>query len=267
MSDLISLRSEEFNRVKRYFYPGAHVLELGGGNGFQASLIHSLGANVKSIDVAKPAHEKPFFDVQIYDGFNIPFPNASFDIVFSSNVLEHVRHINIMMSEMRRVLKRDGIAIHILPTPTWRFWTTVSHYPYLGIRVLGISRPVAGGHVPLLSEKIRRSGFWGTLKRVLIPGPHGEYPSAISELWYFSKTRWFGVFRENGFHVVDNRPSGLFYTGYAVTGQSLSARQKLAKILGSSTRIYVLQNRDRGGQENLTEPLPHHPACGSAPGG
>lgn len=242
MSDLINLRSAEFNCVKHYFHAGIHVLELGGGNGFQASLLDSLGAKVKSIDVAVPVGQQTFFAVEIYDGLTIPFSDASFDVVFSSNVLEHVQDINMMMAEIRRVLKADGIAIHILPTPAWRFWTSLTHYAYLAMRVFGLRRPVSGGNMPSLGEKMQRSGVWATVKRVLVAGPHGEYPSAVSELWYFSKARWLELFRKNGFQAISSGPSGIFYTGYSVVnGLSVSKRQILAKILGSSTCIYVLQ--------------------------
>lgn len=242
MAGLIDLRSAELDCVKRYFHPATHVLELGGGNGFQASLLDSLGANVKSIDVALPRGQRTFFAVEIYDGLTIPFSDTTFDVVFSSNVLEHVQDINEMMAEIHRVLKADGIAVHILPTPVWRFWTSLTHYAYLAMRGLGLRRPVAGGNVPSLGEKIQRSGLWATAKRILVAGPHGEYPSALSEFWYFSKARWLQVFRANGFQVVRSSPSGIFYTGYSVAnGLSVNMRQKLAKILGSSTRIYVLR--------------------------
>ncbi len=242
MSDLINLRSSEFNCVKHYFNPGIRVLELGGGNGFQASLLDSLGADVKSIDIARPAGRHTFFPVEIYDGHTIPYSDATFDVVFSSNVLEHVKDINGMMAEIHRVLKVDGIAIHILPTPTWRLWTSLTHYAYLAMRVLGLRRPVGGGNVPSLGEKMQRSGLGATIKRILFAGPHGEYPSAISEFWYFSKTRWLKVFRRNGFQVVRSSPGGIFYTGYSVAPVlSIGVRKKLVKILGSSTYIYVLR--------------------------
>jgi SAM-dependent methyltransferase len=243
MPDLfIDLRSAEFNCVKHYFRPGSRVLEIGGGNGFQARLLDSMGADVKSIDVALPAGQQAFFLVEIYDGHTIPCSDAVFDVVFSSNVLEHVQDIDSMLAEIRRVLKVDGVAIHILPTPAWRFWTSVAHYAYLVIRVLGLRRPIGGGHVPSLREKLRRSGLWATVKRIVLAGPHGEYPSAISEFWYFSKGRWLEVFRKNGFQAVHINPSGIFYTGYTVIpALSINVRQKLAKIMGSSTCIYVLR--------------------------
>lgn len=242
MPDLFELRSAEFNCVKHYFRPGIRALDIGGGSGFQASLIESLGTDVKSIDVARSVGQQAFFLVEIYDGHTIPSSDATFDVVFSSNVLEHVRDIDVMMAEIRRVLKADGVTIHVLPTPAWRFWTSVAHYAYLAVRILGMRRPVSGGYVPSLGEKMQRSGLWGTAKRILLAGPHGEYPSAISELWYFSKARWLEVFRRNGFQIMHSSPTGIFYTGYSVIpALSIDVRQKLAKILGSSTYIYVLR--------------------------
>lgn len=242
MTVLKDVRGEEIGTVKTYFSHGIRTLEIGGGNGFQASLLVALGADVKSIDVSRPADQQTFFPVEIYDGHTIPYLDATFDVVFSSNVLEHVQDITGMMAEIHRVLKVDGVAIHILPTPTWRIWTSITHYAYLTMRILGFRMSVGGGHVPSLEEKLQRSGLWSTAKRILLAGPHGEYPSAFSELWYFSKTRWLKVFHTNGFKVVSNGPSGVFYTGYSVIpALSIDVRQKLAKVLGSSTYIYVLR--------------------------
>lgn len=240
--NLIDLRTAEFNCVKNHFRPGVRVLEIGGGNGFQARLINSMGADVMSIDVAQPAGQQPMFLVDIYDGHTIPSSDSAYDVVFSSNVLEHIKNIDVMMAEIRRVLKADGLAIHILPTPAWRFWTSVAHYAYLAIRIVGLRRSVGGGHVPSLREKLQRSGLWATVKRILFAGPHGEYSSAISELWYFSEARWLGVFRKSGFQIIYSDPTYIFYTGYSVIpALSIVVRQRLAKILGSSTYVYVMR--------------------------
>lgn len=53
MVSLVDLRGAEFNLVKHFFHPGLRALEIGGGNGFQASLIAALGANVESIDIVE----------------------------------------------------------------------------------------------------------------------------------------------------------------------------------------------------------------------
>lgn len=118
---VVDVRKEEFFLVAQYFRPGLKVLEIGGGNGYQASLISATGANIISIDIATPSPGiQTYFPVQIYDGRHIPFPEEEFDVIFSSNVLEHIRDLEAIFSEIRRVIKPDGLIIHILPTPTWR---------------------------------------------------------------------------------------------------------------------------------------------------
>lgn len=49
------------------------------------------------------------------DLLNLPFKDGKYDIVFASHVLEHIRDDNTALSEIRRVLKTNGIAI--LPVP------------------------------------------------------------------------------------------------------------------------------------------------------
>lgn len=44
-----------------------------------------------------------------YDGVNLPFPDASFDLVHSRQVLEHVRRPEALMAEVRRVLAPEGM--------------------------------------------------------------------------------------------------------------------------------------------------------------
>lgn len=246
MSNLIDVRGEEFNRIRRLFQPGMRVLEIGGGTGYQASLIASTGVAVESIDVAEalPGVEI-HFPVHIYDGTTLPFPDDYFDVVFSSNVLEHIPDLETTFSEVQRVMKPDGRAIHILPTPSWRAWTSLSHYVHIARRIVGL---VGGRHrsvenTPVgIGNPTRAHGMWNAVKRILRDGPHGEYPSAISELWYFSRRRWLKLFQKSGFELVEDRPSGIFYTGYGVfPSLSIGKRRKLARILGSATRVFILR--------------------------
>ena len=44
-----------------------------------------------------------------------PLPNENFDVILSSQVLEHVEHLDITLKEMSRVLKRGGVAILTFP--------------------------------------------------------------------------------------------------------------------------------------------------------
>ena len=244
MVSLVDLRGAEFNLVKHFFHPGLRILEIGGGNGFQASLIAALGANVESIDIVEqPVDADCHFPVSLYDGCILPFPDHFFDRVFSSNVLEHIRDLGVTLAESRRVMKDGGVAIHILPTPAWRIWTSLMHYIHLVMRVTGIRQTnVSKLSIDQTKNQVQTLGAWEAIKRILRAGPHGEYPCAFSELWYFSRQRWVEVFRCNGFQVIAIAPSNIFYTGYGVLPWiPISSRRILAHMLGSATRIFVLR--------------------------
>lgn len=242
---LEKLRSAEINRIKYWFKPCMRVLEIGGGSGYQAGVIASWGCKVLSIDIPnRPVPQKQYHPVQDYDGKNIPFPDANFDIVFSSNVLEHIQPLSPIFTEMHRVLKPGGLVVHIIPSSTWRFWTSIAHYVYLLKKyLLGQMQPIPSvENAPSVSDKAVKHGIAYVIKRALLAGPHGEYPNALSELYYFSKGRWVRVFQSNGFDVVETFGNGLFYTGYGLfPSMSLETRRSLANFLGSSCNTFIMR--------------------------
>jgi SAM-dependent methyltransferase len=50
-----------------------------------------------------------------YNGTNFPFEDNKFDSIFCSQVLEHVFEPEIFLSEINRVMKKDGLIILTLP--------------------------------------------------------------------------------------------------------------------------------------------------------
>src|SRR3954451_15708430 len=115
-----TIRAAEIDALRQWFPAGARVLEIGGARGDQARAIASWGAAVESIDVAgRDVGGLLVFPVRDYDGFHIPFADHVYYVIFSSNVLEHVPHIHDLLMEMRRVLRLGGVAIHVMPSPTW----------------------------------------------------------------------------------------------------------------------------------------------------
>lgn len=59
-------------------------------------------------------HKNEQIDVY-YDGRSIPFDNEYFDSIFSSEVLEHVFNIEIIIAELNRVLKPNGMLLVTVP--------------------------------------------------------------------------------------------------------------------------------------------------------
>lgn len=64
-------------------------------------------------------------DIVAFDGIHIPFPDASFDCVMCTEVLEHVRDPDALIAEMFRVLRPAGSLLVTVP-----FSARVHHAPH-----------------------------------------------------------------------------------------------------------------------------------------
>lgn len=250
---LTALREQELRSALLRFPPPAHedgrqrtVLEIGAGIGQQAKTIEALGYRVVAIDLAN-SYYKPdrVHDVIDYDGQHIPLEDGAADIVFISNVLEHVRAIDDFLDETRRVLARDGIAIHILPSSSCRFWSIPAHYVWL-VRRLYTRMQRSSRHEFVEHPACNMPRTPGSLREWLglfFPLRHGERGFTLTEIYYYSRNWWRRTFRRHGFIVVRIDNNRLFYTmaNSLADSLSLTARRRLARSLGSACHIYLLK--------------------------
>ena len=192
---------------------GYSVIEIGGGVGWQAAELESRGYAVTSYDVSTSNYKKlRNSKVKEYDGESIPEPDHVFDLCFSSNVLEHIPDTRGAVAEQLRVLKSNGYLLHILPTTSWRLWTSITDL----------------------------------VKRFYLLGPHGEHSkNIVDELLQFSRARWSSRFEKAGLVVIDIVPGGIFYTGNCILDARLSIknRKRISKFIGSSCNYYLLKPR------------------------
>jgi SAM-dependent methyltransferase len=227
LQHLQAIRTYELEQTLANFPSPGRVLEVGSGAGWQAEQLTARGYQVTALDVPASNYSQVCIYPPVhYDGYHVPLADRSFDLVFSSNVLEHVADVAALFSELRRVLKPGGLAIHVLPTPSWRFWTMCSHYP-------AVARQYRGRN----------------LVRSLWQPRHGERGNLISEMYYFSRLYWQGQFEQLGWEVLKYAPNHLFYTGYSLLDVRLSIPQRaqVAKVLGSACGIFVLRDRSQAG--------------------
>jgi SAM-dependent methyltransferase len=247
ISYLNTLRKAEIDRIVAFFQPQARVLEIGAGTGEQSLELKRRGFDVTAIEIADSSYASDRqFPITDYDGKHIPLPDASVDIVFSSNVLEHIADLAQMHAEIRRVLRPSGYCIHVLPTHTWRFWTTLSSFPDAFVYFFATLPQLVPRALPGHAEMRRLAGAWYQSARSiggrLLQRRHGERGNVISELWLFHPQWWRHNFRQNGFTVLYDEPMGLFYTGNLLFGPHLSLlrRERIANMLGSACHLFKI---------------------------
>ena len=118
------------------------ILDLGCGTGTSADFFKKMvpdaqwtGLDIEgSPEVA--SRTKTSAEFHSFDGINIPFGDNSFDLIFSNQVLEHVRHSVELLKEARRVLKPEGFMVgstsHLEPYHSF----SVRNYTPYGFRLL-----------------------------------------------------------------------------------------------------------------------------------
>jgi len=120
---------------------GKALLDAGCGTGWFSQAAAARGARVTSMDVGsellKIVAQKCVSKRVIGDLMKMPFKAKSFDIVVSSEVIEHVTDPRKAISEMYRVLKPGGILIITTPNRFWYFSLLIANAlkirPYQGL--------------------------------------------------------------------------------------------------------------------------------------
>jgi glycosyltransferase involved in cell wall biosynthesis/ubiquinone/menaquinone biosynthesis C-methylase UbiE len=101
-------------------HAGKSVLEIGGGMGTDLAQFALHGATVTDLDLSAGHLElaKENFRLRglngnfvLHDAESLPFPDGSFDLVYSNGVLHHTPNTRDVVGEIYRVLKPGGRAI------------------------------------------------------------------------------------------------------------------------------------------------------------
>ena len=110
---------------------GMKILDNGCGRGDFLNAFSEQGLEAHGTDLSSACTEAVVVDLE---RDSLPFPDDYFDAVFSKSVIEHLTSCENYMSEMRRVLKKDGWLI--LMAPDWKsqykiFYEDPTHvHPY-----------------------------------------------------------------------------------------------------------------------------------------
>jgi len=134
-----------YKRFMKGTKPKVGVIQIGGLSGTEKRKILDIGCCTgKALKLFKEFEDFDLYGVDIRDeevgGIKfaecniesepIPFPDNTFDFVYSKSVLEHVVNTDNFVSEAKRVLKPGGVFIGL--TPDWEsqmsnFWDDYTH--------------------------------------------------------------------------------------------------------------------------------------------
>jgi len=106
--------------VLAHIDPTMAVLDLGAGAGVvQQMNFRGIAAHVCGVDPDPRVASNPYLDEgRVGRGESIPYEDASFDLVFAANVLEHLVDPDAVFTEVRRVLKPGGRFLFKTPNRT-----------------------------------------------------------------------------------------------------------------------------------------------------
>ncbi len=165
---------------------GARILDFGCGDAAGIDWGRRHGIHVVGADI-RPTVEDPW--LHPCTPVSLPFGDASFDAVVSNMVFEHVMYPREALAELHRVLKPEGIMIHLWPS----------------------SEAVFEGHCRLFfAQNLRSEAYLRACYRLGlgVRGKNRKTPQAYAEKWlrymeeecnYLPHSNWVRLFVEAGF--------------------------------------------------------------------
>lgn len=202
------------------------VLEIGCGNGFFSYLLsfasgkvvasdlyaknsrtHTPGINNACRFISKSEKGNIFLCACAMN--QLPFKDETFDMIFSGYTLQYTKDRTLALSEMRRVVKKDGVVMLVVPNFIERFYSFFQFYIYFIVKITkSIFKRIfkIKNKTTLKSESqpFNTARFRENYRYFPFPGPHGAYRNSFEEMIRHMPCNWNREFKKAGFKVVDS---------------------------------------------------------------
>ena len=115
--------------LKNIDFSNKFILELGPGNLPHRKFwlnkpkkFYAIDANEEFLSLTKKKVDCEYEGIKVLRSDNIPVTDDSIDIILSFYSLEHIYHLDKMLLEFSRILKKDGMIIGAIPNEGGIAW-------------------------------------------------------------------------------------------------------------------------------------------------
>ncbi|HZN38721.1 MAG TPA: class I SAM-dependent methyltransferase [Planctomycetota bacterium] len=117
------------------------MLDFGCGAGDCVAQFRSAGYRIFGCDMRLPADPAPRLRAHLDEGivrrievepYRLPFADETFDLVFSNQVFEHVMDYPVALAEISRILKPQGVSVHVFPG-RWKWKESHVYVPFASV--------------------------------------------------------------------------------------------------------------------------------------